>query len=113
MHAGRSGRFREDNLQDAFGLAAPDDHFELRADVSRVLAGVTLFDRDVALCLMGRSAVETSRVLGASRACVYRAIGRLRAAFSNSGFADRECRSCDSSRPNCRGCVRVPHEVRE
>lgn len=62
---------------------------ELRADVRRALADVSLFDRAVALALTACSASETSRCMGVSRAAVYRAIGRLRVAFMVAGFADR------------------------
>jgi RNA polymerase sigma factor (sigma-70 family) len=60
---------------------------EVRADVRRVLADVSLFDRAVAFALTKCSASETSRRMGVSRAAVYRAIGRLRVAFRAAGFA--------------------------
>ncbi len=70
-------------------LPTPDDHFNLRADVRRVLAGVSRFDRAVARCLIDYSAMDTGQRLGVSRATVYRAIGRLRAAFRKTGFDAR------------------------
>jgi RNA polymerase sigma factor (sigma-70 family) len=60
---------------------------ELRADVRSVLADVSLFERRVALCLIGHSAIETTQCLGVSRATVYRAIGRLRTAFTEAGLS--------------------------
>ena len=71
------GRFRE---------------IELSIDVSRALAGVSLFDRTVALSLTECSVVETSRGMCVSRAAVYRAIGGLRLALSELGFAGRHRR---------------------
>jgi RNA polymerase sigma factor (sigma-70 family) len=66
---------------------------ELRADVARVLANVSLFDRAVAFALTECSAVETSRGMGVSRAAVYRAIGRLRVAFTTAGLTNvSDCR---------------------
>jgi RNA polymerase sigma factor (sigma-70 family) len=66
---------------------------ELRADVSRVLADVSLFDRSVAFALTECSAVEASRGMGVSRGAVYRAIGRLRVAFTTAGLTTvRACR---------------------
>jgi DNA-directed RNA polymerase specialized sigma24 family protein len=92
MHSQRSGQFREEPLENALGLEAPDDCADLRIDVSRVLAGVLQLDRRVALCLIGHSAVETGQTLGVSRAAVYRAIGRLRAAFTKAGLSPRGAR---------------------
>jgi RNA polymerase sigma factor (sigma-70 family) len=83
-----SGLSKEVPLENALGLAAPAGRNELRADVSRVLAGVSAFDRDIAGSLTQRSAAATSRSLGVSRAKVYRAIGRLRIAFTAAGFSD-------------------------
>ena len=60
---------------------------ELRADVRRVLADVSSFDRSVAFALTEYSAVDTSRCLGVSRATVYRAIGRLREALTKAGLS--------------------------
>jgi RNA polymerase sigma factor (sigma-70 family) len=75
---------------------------ELRADVGRVLAGMSAFDRAVALSLSECSTVETSRRLGVSRAAIYRAIHRLRLALTVAGLGRRE------SRATCRriGCCR-------
>jgi len=89
MCAQHSGRFREQPIERASSLAAPDGRNELCTDVRRVLAGVSTFDRRIARSLTYRSAAETSRSMGVSRAKVYRAIGRLRAAFTMAGFADR------------------------
>jgi RNA polymerase sigma-70 factor (ECF subfamily) len=93
-----SGRSREVPLEKASALAAPDGRDELRADVRRVLAGVSEFDRRIARSLTYRSTAETSRSMGVSRAKVYRAIGRLRVAFTVAGFAD--CRGV--RHPGCR-----------
>jgi RNA polymerase sigma factor (sigma-70 family) len=59
---------------------------ELRADVARVLDGISPFDRSVALSLTNYSAIETGRRLGVARATVYRSIDRLRIAFADAGF---------------------------
>ena len=88
MCSQRSGRFKEQQIESALSLAAADGRNELRADVWRVLAGVSAFDRCIARSLTHRSAAETSRSIGVSRAKVYRAIGRLRVAFTVAGFAD-------------------------
>ena len=89
MRSQRSGQFREDPIENVLSLAAPGEHGDLRADVSRVLAGVSSFERSVARCLISSSAIETSHRLGVSRATVYRAIGRLRAAFTKAGLSPR------------------------
>ena len=60
MRSERSGQFREEPIENLLGLAAPNIRTDLRADVSRVLAGLSPFDRSVALCLVGHSAIETS-----------------------------------------------------
>ena len=78
MHSTRSGQFREDSLDGVPGLTAPNDGVDLRLDVWCVLAGISQFDRRVAVQLIEHSPSETSRRLGVSRATVYRAIGRLR-----------------------------------
>jgi RNA polymerase sigma-70 factor (ECF subfamily) len=82
-------------------LAAPKNLAELRIDVSRVLAGVSHFDRTVAGCLVGHSAIETGRRLGVSRASVYRAIGRLRVAFTKAGFVGLRSSGLASGRSRC------------
>ena len=87
MRSERSGCFREEPIENLLGLAAPNSPTDLRADVSRVLASLSPFDRSVALCLIGHSATETTQCLAVSRATVYRAIGRLRAAFSEAGLS--------------------------
>lgn len=99
MRSERSGQFREEPIENLLGLAAPNIRTDLRADVSRVLAGLSPFDRNVALCLIGHSAIETTQCLGVSRATVYRAIGRLRTAFTEAGLSPwgREY-ACDSER---------------
>ena len=99
MRSERSGQFREEPIENLLGLAAPNIRTDLRADVSRVLAGLSPFDRNVALCLIGHSAIETTQCLGVSRATVYRAIGRLRTAFTEAGLSPwgREY-ACDSDR---------------
>ena len=89
MRSERSGQFREDPIENVLSLAAPGEHGDLRADVSRVLAGMSPFERSVARSLIGYSAIETSHRLGVSRATVYRAIGRLRAAFTKAGLSPR------------------------
>jgi RNA polymerase sigma-70 factor (ECF subfamily) len=99
MRSERSGQFREEPIENLLGLAAPNIRTDLRADVSRVLACLSPFDRNVALCLIGHSAIETTQCLGVSRATVYRAIGRLRTAFTEAGLSPwgREY-ACDSER---------------
>jgi len=87
MRSNRSGQFREDSLENAPGLAAPSDGIELCTDVRRVLARVSQFDRTVALYLIEHSAIETTQCLRVSRATVYRAIGRLRTAFTEAGLS--------------------------
>ena len=94
MYSQRSACFKEQSIDRASSLAAPDRRDELRADVRRVLAGVSTFDRRIARSLTYRSAAETSRSMGISRAKVYRAIGRLRVAFTVAGFADRRGVRC-------------------
>lgn len=64
----------------------PDLDCELRLDVQRVLATMSMVDREVALSLSSRSPVETSRYLCIPRGKVYRAISRLRQAFTSAGF---------------------------
>ena len=89
MHTEPSGHFREEPLENLAALAAPSAHTDLRTDVSRVLANVSQFDRSVAVDLIDYSASEIGQRLGASRATVYRAIGRLRAAFTEAGLSQR------------------------
>lgn len=87
MYSERSGHFREDPLENLVALAAPNDCADLRADISRVLANVSQFDRNVAVDLIDYSPIEIGQRLGASRATVYRAIGRLRTAFVEAGLS--------------------------
>ena len=89
MYSERSGHFREEPLEDLVALAAPNDRTDQRADVARVLRGVSQFDRSVAGDLIDYSAIEIGQRLGVSRATVYRAIGRLRAAFTEAGLSQR------------------------
>jgi len=95
LYSERSGHSREGPLDDSTALAATRTPVDLQADVSRILSGVSPFDRRVAACLIGHSAFETSAKLGVSRATVYRSIGRLRAAFIEAGLSpqrrDYEC----------------------
>jgi RNA polymerase sigma factor (sigma-70 family) len=99
MRSERSGQFREEPIQDVPWLPAPNSLTDLQADVSLVLAGLSSFDRSVALCLVGYSAIETGQRLSVSRATVYRAIGRLRAAFTEAGLSPSgRDHACDSER---------------
>lgn len=99
MRSERSGQFREEPIENLLGLAAPNSLTDLQADVSQVLAGLSPFDRSVALCLVGYSAIETGQRLGVSRATVYRAIWRLRAAFTEAGLSPLgRDHACDSER---------------
>jgi RNA polymerase sigma-70 factor (ECF subfamily) len=99
MHTEPSGHFREEPLETFVAMAAPSAHTDLRADVSRVLANVSQFDRSVALDLIDYSASEIGQRLGASRATVYRSIGRLRAAFAEAGLSPwRHEYECDMER---------------
>jgi DNA-directed RNA polymerase specialized sigma24 family protein len=100
MHSARSGQFRETPFDNVPGLIAPTDS-DLRLDVWCVLARTSYFDRRVAVCLIEQSPTETSRGLGVSRAAVYRAIGRLRVAFTASGFGNRRSGANTVRRPNC------------
>jgi DNA-directed RNA polymerase specialized sigma24 family protein len=99
MHTEPSGHFREEPLETFVAMAAPSAHTDLRTDVSRVLANVSQFDRSVAVDLIDYSASEIGQRLGASRATVYRAIGRLRAAFAEAGLSPwRNEYECDMDR---------------
>jgi len=70
-------------------IADPVGHaqLDLQADVQRVLADVAPFDQKVAASLVNYSADETCHRLGVSRSTVYRAIGRLRIAFTEAGLS--------------------------
>jgi RNA polymerase sigma factor (sigma-70 family) len=88
VHAGRREHGRNESLNEHKRfLPAPDDCFDLRADIQRVLAGVSRFDRAVALSLIDYSSSETSHRLSVSRSTVYRSIERLRAAFTAAGLS--------------------------
>lgn len=107
MCSHRSAFFKEQPIERASSLAAPDRRDDMRADVRRVLADVSEFDRRIARSLTYRSAAETSRSMGFSRAKVYRAIGRLRVAFSAAGFAPRRGRPASACGPNCDSRIEV------
>lgn len=99
-HSTRTGYGKQDPLE---GLEFPDaarsNDIDLQTDVRRVLDGLSPFDRSVALCLVGYSAIETGQRLGVSRATVYRAIWRLRAAFTEAGLSPSgRDHACDSER---------------
>ena len=49
LRSERSGLFREEPLDGFLYLAAPNEGHQLRADVTRVLDGVSEFDRSVAI----------------------------------------------------------------
>lgn len=66
---------------------------ELRMDVRRLLAGVSWFDKAVALSLVAHSITDTSRNLGVSRSVVYQAVRRLRVALAAGGFGGQRRRS--------------------
>jgi RNA polymerase sigma factor (sigma-70 family) len=64
--------------------------FHLRADVERLLAHLTPFDRLVAEELIERTPTEAARALGVSRSTLYLAIERIRAVFVAGGlYLDR------------------------
>ena len=88
MYSGRSAHGKEDPL-DGQRVVDPvcfDVEVNLQRDVRRVLAGLSAFDRTVALSLTNYTAVETSRRLGVARATIYRSIDRLRSAFVDGGI---------------------------
>lgn len=59
-HSSRCGYGKDKPLDEVEPtLRAPDERIERRADVRRVFASVSKFDRAVALCLIDHSAVET------------------------------------------------------
>jgi DNA-directed RNA polymerase specialized sigma24 family protein len=89
MYSERSPEFRKMPLEDARSLAAPYDDHDLRVDVLQVLASMSSFDKAVARSLMVRSTIATGKELGVCRATVYRAIGRLRMAFTKAGLTPR------------------------
>lgn len=100
----RASRFRprQEALNERFAAEEREPRqLDLRIDIARVVAGVSQFDRAVALSLADASAVETSRCLGVSRAATYRAIGRLRSAFSSAGLAYQDHRSLAHRRHSC------------
>jgi RNA polymerase sigma factor (sigma-70 family) len=98
MRAKLCADFDEVRIEDCVVLAAPNQFYDLRLDVSSIVAGLPPFDRRVAVHLMDYSAVETGKHLRISRAAVYRAIGRLRIAFRAAGFTATECHSGAFSR---------------
>lgn len=87
-HASRAGHGKECSPEGLL-LAAPGRHeyVHLKHDVRRVLGGVSPSDRELALSLAHYSVSETGHRLCVSRSAIYRAIGRLRCAFSAAGFS--------------------------
>ncbi len=67
-------------------LTAPETLPDLRMDVYRLLNSLDPLDQAIGSHLLEDSATETSRCLGVSRAGTYRAIGRLRLAFTSAGL---------------------------
>jgi RNA polymerase sigma-70 factor (ECF subfamily) len=102
LNSAKSGHRREEPLETARSLTAPRERHDLRIEVWRVLDRVAPFDRTVALCLIAHSATETARKLGVSRATVYRAIERLRAAFEQAGLAPWRHDERHPHRASCR-----------
>jgi len=70
------------------GRSSRDDfeQSDLRSDVSRVLAALPLQLRYLGLRLQSESVSEVGRRVQQSRATLYRAIARLRAAFEEAGL---------------------------
>ena len=88
VHSARCGHGKDEPLSNLGRLLpGPDNSFDLRIEVRRVLAGMARFDQAVAQSLIDYSAVETGHRLGVSRATVYRAMGRLREAFAEVGLS--------------------------
>ena len=99
-HSRRTGYGKQDPIEGLeFADVARSNNIDLQTDVRRVLDGISPFDRTVALSLIGHSAIEASQRLGVSRATVYRAIGRLRAAFTEAGLSPSgRDHACDCER---------------
>jgi RNA polymerase sigma factor (sigma-70 family) len=82
-----AGVLRDVSVECASSLEAPGQNcFIVRADISRILDRVSAFDRRVVLSLVDLSPLEVSDQLGVSRSTVYRAIDRLRIAFTIAGL---------------------------
>lgn len=88
---GRRDGGRTELLENHRGIIVLDTRTEIRVDVRRVLDRMPAFDRTVAWELAEHSPVEISRALGVSRARVYRAIDRLRIAFTTAGLGASLC----------------------
>jgi RNA polymerase sigma factor (sigma-70 family) len=69
-----------------FGVAPPTMIFDLRSEVTRVLARLDVADRRVAVALMECSPAQASRNLNLARSTVYRHISRLRTSFIAAGI---------------------------
>jgi DNA-directed RNA polymerase specialized sigma24 family protein len=90
-------------------LVVPDLNLDVQIDVARVLRSVSGFDRRVAIGLTNVSISEISHELRVARTTVYRAVGRLRAAFIKAGFSRRRFPSNALGRRKCEGEPRTEH----
>lgn len=99
MCAARSAVFKEAPIEHARYVPTPDEAWDVRIDVLRVLAGVSPADRRIACTLAYLNPTQTSRLTGVPRGQVYRAIVRLRVAFYAAGFGGgQHASSCLGSR---------------
>jgi RNA polymerase sigma factor (sigma-70 family) len=88
----KMGMIASESIEDLeVAVAAPGYGLELYIDVDRVLRRIRPLDRMVAVLLVDHSPAMVGRRLGISRSSVYRAIGRLRAAFTAAGLAPTTC----------------------